>query len=490
MVPQADITLILSQPPDAGRPDSGSRSEAGNTRFQDVMENAVRGASRRETPNAAAASAEQNTVRREEDPAGPEDRSPNLDSRVTGPTPGGPADSPPSADSGAAAIENSIRQLDQLGVLNLHRNQIDALLGLLEGGAGTDLQALLQSLAQSLNLTATQQNQVAEFFKQAGLTEQQARNLLANLQNAQTGNAPVGVAQNLSDPAAVSAEGASSVAAKGASSVAAKGDGVSRLAQPSQAGTPQERLSPMETILSQAENQSGSSPENQNQNNGPQGFKMKDLLPDSRNLINPPLTENQSPFSSPLKGTEGLKTPVDVRVESLTAVSNPAPKSVEGGAPVQLETIISRGPGESRVMEQILNKVIFRSNGSRNEIRIRLEPPSLGTVRMNITTSGDSVRTVIVADNHTVKQIIENNFTQLRDSLNGQGLKVDDFTVLVGGNSAQNGGSYSQPGEQTGFGGFGDYQDPLLSETRTDEARPPAGIRMIYGDSQTISVFA
>jgi len=34
---------------------------------------------------------------------------------------------------------------------------------------------------------------------------------------------------------------------------------------------------------------------------------------------------------------------------------------------------------------------------------------------MNIITSGDGVRTVIIAENQAVKQTIENNLSQLRD---------------------------------------------------------------------------
>jgi flagellar hook-length control protein FliK len=103
--------------------------------------------------------------------------------------------------------------------------------------------------------------------------------------------------------------------------------------------------------------------------------------------------------------------------------------------PVTPETASLRTANASRVIDQITSKMTFRPG--QNEIQIRLEPPSLGTVRMNVSTSGDSVRTVIVTENQAVKQVVENSLSQLRDSMNGQGLKVDSFTVLVGGNPHQ-----------------------------------------------------
>ncbi|NOX99724.1 MAG: flagellar hook-length control protein FliK, partial [Verrucomicrobia bacterium] len=98
-------------------------------------------------------------------------------------------------------------------------------------------------------------------------------------------------------------------------------------------------------------------------------------------------------------------------------------------------------------------------------------------------------RTVVIAENHAVKQIIENNLIQLRDSMASQGLKVESFTVMVGGDEGQ-AGQQNTPNE-----GFSHYADP--SATRNDEAsetladRTPSGtMRILHGDSQSISVMA
>jgi flagellar hook-length control protein FliK len=99
------------------------------------------------------------------------------------------------------------------------------------------------------------------------------------------------------------------------------------------------------------------------------------------------------------------------------------------------ENSIYKAPIESRVIDQIINRLSVRSNNSQSEVKIQLDPPSLGRVRMSIITSGDGVRTIIVAENQAVKQVIENNLSQLRDSMSSQGLKLDGFSVLVGGDS-------------------------------------------------------
>ena len=94
---------------------------------------------------------------------------------------------------------------------------------------------------------------------------------------------------------------------------------------------------------------------------------------------------------------------------------------------------------------------------------MRLEPPSLGTVRMNVTSQGDSVKTTIFAESHAVKHVIENNLSQLKNSFSDQGLKVESFQFMVGGQSnfknqqqQQQSGHRNQPGLE--------QEDPFISE--------------------------
>ena len=108
---------------------------------------------------------------------------------------------------------------------------------------------------------------------------------------------------------------------------------------------------------------------------------------------------------------------------------------------------------------------------------------------MNIITSGDGVRTVIVAENQAVKQVIENNLSQLRDSMTSQGLKIDSFSVLVGGDSDS---EFSKQGNHpdksdTEFSDLVDFDKP---EVELNEELPIPASMKFYDDSQTVSVIA
>ncbi len=185
------------------------------------------------------------------------------------------------------------------------------------------------------------------------------------------------------------------------------------------------------------------------------------------------------------KGLETAKAAPDLQVQTPTATADNAIKAVESSKSILPEKLIARGATETKVVDQIINKLNVRINGAKNEVHVKLDPPSLGTVRMNITTSGDSVRTVIIAENHAVKQIIENNFNQLRDAMGEQGLKVDSFTVTVGGES----GNSNQNGKQLGEKG----DSPNTKNTASagiEEGFEESDSPFFFDGNQSISVLA
>ena len=153
------------------------------------------------------------------------------------------------------------------------------------------------------------------------------------------------------------------------------------------------------------------------------------------------------------------------------------------------ENSIYKAPIDSRVIDQIINRLSVRSNSSQSEVKIQLDPPSLGRVRMSIITSGDGVRTLIVAENQAVKQVIENNLSQLRDSMSAQGLKLDGFSVLVGGDSNP---GFSQHHENFAQDSTDDF-DLIDTEEWEDEANKNESRQtsFIFDDiTQTVSVIA
>jgi len=169
-----------------------------------------------------------------------------------------------------------------------------------------------------------------------------------------------------------------------------------------------------------------------------------------------------------------------------SAVGDASAKAIDALRPAVAETYSARASVDKSVATQIVEKFSLKGMGNQREFNIRLDPPSLGTVRMNVTSTGEMVRTTIVAENQMVKQVIEGNLNQLKDSITSQGLKVDSFTVLVGGDQAGN-TAHQREESVRAFRPFDDsfgLGDDTLDETQVGYNR------YFFNDSQSISLFA
>ena len=160
---------------------------------------------------------------------------------------------------------------------------------------------------------------------------------------------------------------------------------------------------------------------------------------------------------TPGTNSKNTQTPFRLPEQNLTKVSIEAmPQNqipIKDGFPNALNEVktnqsgLPRGVNESSILNQVIQKFTIR-RGENSEIKMKLEPPALGTVRMSVSTQGDKVRTTFVAESQAVKQIIENHLVQLKDSFSSQGWKIDSFQVMVGGEP----GFKNQPQHQKKFG--------------------------------------
>lgn len=158
----------------------------------------------------------------------------------------------------------------------------------------------------------------------------------------------------------------------------------------------------------------------------------------------------------------------------------------EGAPPPAQEVALPKGIPERALMDQIIQKISIHRNGNQSEARIKLTPPSLGTIRMIISTINDTVKATLIVENHAVGQTINNNLTQLKDSIEGQGLKIDQFSVLVGGDAGFDGQNEQRPGAGT-FGAPGS-EDRSTLETEAQAA--PAGTPLLKGMEGNVNIFA
>ena len=110
-------------------------------------------------------------------------------------------------------------------------------------------------------------------------------------------------------------------------------------------------------------------------------------------------------------------------VDSLTEVDALSLKEVKPQA-------VSRGV-EDQLMDQVSNSVRLTLKQGGGEARMRLYPESLGELKVELSVEEGVMKAKFLVSNAMVKDVIEDNFHRLRDSLANNGLKVDSFSVSV-----------------------------------------------------------
>ena len=84
-----------------------------------------------------------------------------------------------------------------------------------------------------------------------------------------------------------------------------------------------------------------------------------------------------------------------------------------------------------QIIEQIAKQVRVTVSAAATSMEMQLNPENLGKIYLNITEKEGAVRAQLAAQNQTVKEALETQVAELRQSLSQQGIKVDAIEVTV-----------------------------------------------------------
>ena len=85
------------------------------------------------------------------------------------------------------------------------------------------------------------------------------------------------------------------------------------------------------------------------------------------------------------------------------------------------------------IADQILEKVKVSVTAETTSLEIVLTPEELGRVNLTVSAERDgTMKATFVTENELAKEAIERNLVQFKETLQEQGLKVDNIEVTVG----------------------------------------------------------
>jgi flagellar hook-length control protein FliK len=226
-----------------------------------------------------------------------------------------------------------------------------------------------------------------------------------------------------------------------------------------------------------------------------------DIVKDNMTSIRQIQTASQKIENYKNLSTEGLKSE-----RSLQSAANDIQTGKTGSSLSTAQTDFSMVNGvwndvRTSVNDKIVASVSFQEvagqviDGASNmlmkgssRIVITLEPPNLGTLNIDVRVQHDMVRMLLIADNHEVKHVLQANLDQLKTALQGQGLNIDRFDVLVHERS-YDGNQGFQPGGGTLFEEGRGRRDDTKDDSLLPQMLPSGGNEINEPSLGIISLF-
>ncbi len=145
------------------------------------------------------------------------------------------------------------------------------------------------------------------------------------------------------------------------------------------------------------------------------------------------------------------------------------------------------------IMNQIMDYMRVQVKADMTQMELQLNPASLGTVNINITSKAGVITAQFLTQNETVKAAIESQIVQLKNSFEEQGLKVEAVEVTVASHSFErnlngdgNGQQQTQDGKKKGNRRV-NLNGPAMEEEMAAEEEEPAMMGM---EGSTVSFTA
>lgn len=143
------------------------------------------------------------------------------------------------------------------------------------------------------------------------------------------------------------------------------------------------------------------------------------------------------------------------------------------------------------IMNQIMDYMRVQVRSDMTQMELQLNPASLGTVNINITSKAGVITAQFLTQNETVKAAIESQIVQLKNSFEEQGLKVESVEVAVANHSFErnlNGEGSRQQQAQDGKR-KGTRRVNLSGPALEEEQEPESG-QPVLADGSTVSYMA
>jgi Flagellar hook-length control protein FliK len=92
----------------------------------------------------------------------------------------------------------------------------------------------------------------------------------------------------------------------------------------------------------------------------------------------------------------------------------------------------TNGPVPAYVIQQVGKQITKAVNNGDQVIRLKLKPPELGSLKIEMDVKDNILKLGLSLDNHSAKELLLSNVHELREALGDQGIKLEKIDIQVG----------------------------------------------------------
>lgn len=130
-------------------------------------------------------------------------------------------------------------------------------------------------------------------------------------------------------------------------------------------------------------------------------------------------------------------------------------------SPITVEVLSSEAPAqlpEIPALHQLVEKISLMKQDGGTEVRLHLQPESLGQVLIQLHFADGDVSVRMLAETTQAQRLIQDHLPQLKATLTAQGLQLNNMTVAVGSDAS----TFDQNNRQPG------YRSPMVFQQTND----------------------
>jgi len=148
------------------------------------------------------------------------------------------------------------------------------------------------------------------------------------------------------------------------------------------------------------------------------------------------------PLDAAPEGAEKSSTQADTR--TVQTVVSAAGNAAGGSETVQVEEVVEVRGSPGYLKETVVKSVRLLVGRGEQTLSVRLSPPSLGELQVEVAQGGDGLHVRLMSANASVREALEGQLNGLKDSLARSGISSGSVSVSLDAASAQGGGGQAQ----------------------------------------------